>query len=99
MRLTPVIEKLEDGSYRASFVELPSIYYVADTAVKAGERVERLMHALESPHIRIDKILPDGDVVLVLDREEETEEAAQEEPDGEVLNFPSGSRAFEAVMG
>jgi predicted RNase H-like HicB family nuclease len=96
MRLTPIIERLENGEYRASFSEMPSIHFTGATPAKAGDRLERLMHALESPNIRIDQILPDGDVVLVLDRQDDQEEL-ETESGGEVVPFPSDYLHLEMV--
>ena len=80
MKLTPFVEVLLGGRFKASFVELPTIFFIADTEKVALGRIERLAHALSSPHIRIDRILPDGDVVLVLDRHgTETEEDEEED--------------------
>jgi hypothetical protein len=76
MELTVQIVKHRNG-WEASFIELPQIRYVAATEQAVRERAARLQHALQSPHIRIDRISEDGDVILVMDREElEKEEAA-----------------------
>lgn len=76
MKLTTQIRKTESGKFRASFAEMPSIFYVATTEKEALARLMRLAHALESPNITVDRILPDGDVVLVLNRGGEGGEGA-----------------------
>lgn len=70
MELTIQIRRLEDGRYRAEAPELPNVFYVGRTEDEARERMERLAHALRSPHIHIDRVTPDGDVILTLRREE-----------------------------
>jgi hypothetical protein len=79
MKLTTQIRKTESGGFRASFAEMPSIFYVAPTEKAALDRLMKLAHALESPNIVVDRILPDGDVVLVLSRGEDGGEGDTEE--------------------
>jgi hypothetical protein len=73
VKLTIKTERINSEEFRGSFVEIPSIYYVAKTEDALVDRLMRLAHALESPNIKVDRILPDGDVVLVLDRSEDGE--------------------------
>lgn len=72
MKLTIQIERLLDGRFKGYFVEIPAIYFVGECEGSVQERLGRLAHALESPNIRVERILPSGDVVLILDRGEET---------------------------
>lgn len=90
MKLTVNIARTRSGLFRASFVELPSIFYVAETEETVRERIDRLAHALESPHIKIQSIRPDGDVVLVLDRDAEV---GEEEADCPSAHPPSSELA------
>ncbi len=78
MELTIQIRRLEDGRYRAEAPELPNVFYEAENEGEARERIERLAHALRSPHIRIERVLPDGDVVLTLARAEGPEDPPEE---------------------
>lgn len=74
MNLSVATERLTDGRWKATLVELPQIFYAGKTEEEVLERMDRLLHALRSPHIEIDRINPDGDVVLTLRRPEELEE-------------------------
>ncbi len=77
MELTPKIERLMDGCYRATTIEMPGIFYVGREC-EVRERMSNLLHAVRSPHILIEKIMPDGDVILTLSRHE-----------GQILPFPT----------
>jgi len=74
MELTVRMERLGDGRYRATTVEMPSISYVGKTEAEVTERMNRLLYALRSPHIKIDRIMPSGEVILILDRTDEEDE-------------------------
>ncbi len=73
MPFTIKIQKTGDDKFRASLEELPTIFYEGKTATEAADRMQRLLNALRSPHIHIDHIRKDGDVVLRLDRRAEYE--------------------------
>lgn len=70
MKLTIRVERVSESLLRGSFEELPAVFYESEDEAKLVERLERLAKALSSPHIHISKIMPDGDVVLVLERKE-----------------------------
>lgn len=74
MTLTMKTEMMSDGRWRASLVELPHIFYSGSTEEAVVERMDRLIHALRSPHISIERVQEDGDVVLTLDRDDEEQE-------------------------
>lgn len=80
MNLTMKLTSLPDGKWKASITELPNvfgdIFYVGELNV-VRERMRRLIHALSSPHVKIDSVDAHGDVVLTLSRVTEDEE---EEP-------------------
>lgn len=88
MNLTVEVGREPDGRYRASLVEMPGIFYLAPTEAEARERMDRLVHALRSPHIQIERIQPDGDVILTL-RRPEVDEA--EDDDGPKPHGANGS--------
>jgi hypothetical protein len=77
MTLTVRIDRLPDGRLKGFFEELPGIFYTSSDENALHERLDRLAHALSSPHVKIRSISADGDVVLELAREGE-EEAAKE---------------------
>ena len=68
MELTVQISKQGDEGWKASFEELPAIFYVGATKEEVEERIKQLVHALRSPHISIEDVGPDGDVTLKLSR-------------------------------
>lgn len=73
MPFTIKIQKTGDDTFRASLEELPTIFYEGKSPAEASDRMQRLLNALRSPHIHIDHIRKDGDVVLRLDRRAEYE--------------------------
>lgn len=80
MELTTRVERLADGRFRAVAEEIPSIFYEGSTEEAVRGRMEQLAKALRSPHIKIDHVLPNGDVILVLDREDEEDEDGDDLP-------------------
>lgn len=72
MELTMKITPLPQGHWKASVSGqaegFGDIYYIGRSKEEVEERMQRLFHALQSPHIKIDRVEPDGDVVLVLSR-------------------------------
>jgi hypothetical protein len=80
MDLTMKLTALPDGRWKASITELPNvlgdIFYIGELDV-VRERMKRLIHALSSPHVKIDYVDSHGDVILTLNRIPEAEE---EEP-------------------
>jgi hypothetical protein len=56
---------------------MPEIFYLGDSPAEIRERIDRLAHALRSPHIRIDRVLPNGDVILTLSRFEDGREGQE----------------------
>jgi Uri superfamily endonuclease len=79
MPFTIKIQKSGDDKFRASLEELPTIFYEGKSASEAADRMQRLLNALRSPHIHVDHIRKDGDVVLRLDRRAEYELAELED--------------------
>jgi len=61
-------EKLTDGRWRSSIEGLPGVFFTATTQMAAETRALRLLHALRSPNARIERVLPDGEVVLGISR-------------------------------
>lgn len=70
MKLTIKIERLLDGRFKGFFVETPAMFYTGASEQDLVDRLSRLAHALESPNVWVDRILPNGEVVLVLRRED-----------------------------
>lgn len=68
MTLTPRVFRMTDGRFRATTEEMPSISYVSHSRADVEMRIERLVQALRSPHVCIDRVTPEGDVILVLSR-------------------------------
>lgn len=68
MDLTVHIRQLSNSRYKATISKLPGIFYIGGSEAEVNERINRLVHALKSPHVQIGQVLPDGDVVLLLDR-------------------------------
>lgn len=67
MDLTVQIGRLPDGRWKATFNELPGVIY-RGTKKAVEARAAELVHALRSPHLRVDRITPEGDVILTLSR-------------------------------
>jgi len=70
MELTIKVECRQDATWKATFEEMPTIFYTGRSESEVRERIEKLAHALRSPHIKIDCVLPNGDAVLTISREE-----------------------------
>ena len=85
MMLTPMVERLADGRWKASTVEVPGIVYISPLREEVEQRMARLLYALRSPNIYIKEILPNGDVILTLDRESRSE-------------FPLGAGGAESLV-
>lgn len=71
MTFTIKVEKIADSKWKASFEEMPHIFYSGNSESEVRERIEKLAHALRSPHIHVDRVLPNGDVILTLSRFED----------------------------
>jgi hypothetical protein len=82
MNLTMKLTSLPDGRWKASITEMPDvfgdIYYVGELNI-VRDRMRRLIHALSSPHVKIEAVDLHGDVILTLSR---TPEDGEEEPCG-----------------
>lgn len=93
MNLTVEVGRASDGRFRASIIEMPGVFFLASTESEVRERMGRLVHALRSPHISIERILPDGDVILTLRRDEgeeiEDDELVRNGSNGSSLSFSS----------
>jgi hypothetical protein len=71
MDLTVAVERLPDGRYKASTTELPDLFYIGESDSLVRERMERLVKAVRSPHVRIQSVSTEGGIVLTLAREQE----------------------------
>jgi hypothetical protein len=80
MKLTILLSKCHDGRWKSSLVELPHVFYFAQTAEGAENKMERLVKALASPHIQLESVRDDGDgIVLTIARDPADREAAVSE--------------------